>query len=190
MPVPMDLINTLADLYPETRDARALWERAGGRGREVESNPNARDLWQRLWRQSSQGASVTPEALLKAALADNENNAVLKGALLTVQTEHQAPVTTRAPIDQGVAPELELAALLSSLFSAAELRIFLYHLPGGRELDNALPGAVTPLSELSHEASKLLIKRGHLGDGLFKALLGERPGRAADIEAVKRRLVQ
>ncbi|MBK9645990.1 MAG: hypothetical protein IPO67_12700 [Deltaproteobacteria bacterium] len=188
MPVPMDLINTLADLYPETRDARALWERAGGRGREVESNPNARDLWQRLWRQSSQGASVTPEALLKAALADNENNAVLKGALLTVPKIQQAPVITQAETPQGRRP-VELAALLSSLFSAAELRIFLYHLPGGRELDNALPGAVTPLSELSHEASKLLIKRGHLGDGLFKALLGERPGRAADIEAVKRRLV-
>ncbi|MBK6580404.1 MAG: hypothetical protein IPG17_30430 [Sandaracinaceae bacterium] len=189
MPVPMDLINTLADLYPETRDARALWERAGGRGREVESNPNARDLWQRLWRQSSQGASVTPEALLKAALEDNEHNLVLKGALRALPTIQQALLIMQAQTPQGAAPEVELSELLTSMFSASELRMFLYRLPEGRDLDNALPGAMTPLRELAHEASKLLIKRGHLSAGLFEALLRERPRRAADIEAARRRLV-
>lgn len=72
--LPMDLIDALAEEYPDVRDARALWERAGGRGSEVENVPRPRDLWQRLWVRSTKGASVRPVALLRAALEDLPNS--------------------------------------------------------------------------------------------------------------------
>jgi nucleoside phosphorylase len=75
--LPWDLIEVLAENYPDVRDARALWERAGGKSTEVENIPRARDLWQRLWIRSTQGASVRPAELLKAALEDLPNNTVL-----------------------------------------------------------------------------------------------------------------
>jgi nucleoside phosphorylase len=75
--VPQDLIHVLAEHYPDVRDARALWERAGGKGSEVENVSRPRDLWQRLWVKSTQGASVRPVSLLKAALEELPNNAVL-----------------------------------------------------------------------------------------------------------------
>jgi nucleoside phosphorylase len=75
--LPLDLIQALAELYPDVRDARALWERAGGRRSEVEDVPRPVDLWQRLWGRSMNGASVLPEALLQAALADHPNNKIL-----------------------------------------------------------------------------------------------------------------
>jgi hypothetical protein len=75
--LPLDLIHALAEEYPDVRDARALWARAGGSGSEVENVPRPRDMWQRLWLRSMQGASVRPAALLQAALADRPNNPVL-----------------------------------------------------------------------------------------------------------------
>ncbi|NDV17803.1 phosphorylase [Pseudodesulfovibrio sp. JC047] len=75
--VPVDLIEILAEEYPDTRDARSVWERAGGRKGEVENNPRPKDLWQRLWNKSIQGASVTPKKLLQAALDDLPNNPTL-----------------------------------------------------------------------------------------------------------------
>lgn len=75
---PLELIRTLAQEYPETRDARALWQRAGGRGSEVENIARPEDLWQRLWLRSLQGASARPQAILAAALQDLPGNAVLK----------------------------------------------------------------------------------------------------------------
>lgn len=75
--LPRDLIQTLADAYPDVRDARALWERAGGAASEVENIPRPRDLWQRLWLHSTRGASVRPAALLQAALEDHPHNSVL-----------------------------------------------------------------------------------------------------------------
>lgn len=74
---PADLIHALAEEYPDVRDARALWVRAGGKASEVENISRPRDLWQRLWLHSMQGASVRPVALLKAALDDLPNNPVL-----------------------------------------------------------------------------------------------------------------
>lgn len=75
--IPQDLIEVLANEYPDVSDARALWERAGGKKSEVDNIPRPRDLWQRLWIRSTQGASVRPNALLKVALVDLPNNAVL-----------------------------------------------------------------------------------------------------------------
>lgn len=75
--LPLDLIQTLAELYPDVRDARALWERAGGRGSEIEANPHPRDLWQRVWTRSIQGAAVRPESLLQAAVDDYPGNLLL-----------------------------------------------------------------------------------------------------------------
>ena len=74
---PADQIHALAEEYPDVRDARALWVRAGGKASEVENISRPRDLWQRLWLHSMQGASVRPVALLKAALHGLPNNLVL-----------------------------------------------------------------------------------------------------------------
>jgi hypothetical protein len=67
----------LAEEYPDVKDARALWMRAGGKTSEVENISRPQDLWQRLWMRSTQGASVRPEALLRAALEDLPGNMVL-----------------------------------------------------------------------------------------------------------------
>jgi nucleoside phosphorylase len=75
--IPDDLILTLAESFPDIRDARSLWERAGGRGSELESNPRPRDMWQRIWMRSTQGASVRPIDLLQAALQESPSNALL-----------------------------------------------------------------------------------------------------------------
>lgn len=74
--IPSDLINELAEEYPDVQSARALWQRAGGKGSDVENITRPRDLWQRLWQRSMQGAAARPERLLQAALADLPDNAV------------------------------------------------------------------------------------------------------------------
>ncbi len=76
--IPTDLINVLAEEYPDVQHARALWQRAGGKVSDVENISRPRDLWQRLWQHSMQGASVRPEKLLQAALEDLPDNAVLR----------------------------------------------------------------------------------------------------------------
>lgn len=76
--VPTDLINVLAEEYPDVQQARSLWQRAGGRASDVENITRPRDLWQRLWQRSLQGASARPEKLLQAALEDLSDNAVLR----------------------------------------------------------------------------------------------------------------
>jgi len=75
--IPTDLINVLAEEYPDVQQARALWQRAGGRACDVENLARPRDLWQRLWQRSLQGASARPEMLLQSALEDLPENAVL-----------------------------------------------------------------------------------------------------------------
>ena len=79
--VPMELINTLAELYPESGQARAVWERAGGKGSEVENVSRPQDLWQRLWLRSTRGASVRPSMLLQAAATDAPFNEVIQNHL-------------------------------------------------------------------------------------------------------------
>jgi len=76
--VPLDLIDALAELYPEAGQARAVWERAGGKGFEVESVSRPQDLWQRLWLRSTRGAAVRPGMLLQAVAADAPFNEVIQ----------------------------------------------------------------------------------------------------------------
>ncbi|NOS87979.1 MAG: hypothetical protein HOP34_05465, partial [Methylococcaceae bacterium] len=76
--IPRDLIEVLAEQYPDVRDARALWERAGGKASQVENIPRPFDLWQKLWQFCIQGAVVEPQLLLQEALKDLPNNQVLK----------------------------------------------------------------------------------------------------------------
>ena len=67
----------LAEHYPEVRDARALWLRAGGRAAEVENISRPFDLWQNLWRRSVQGAAAQPQALLREVQQDYPINPVV-----------------------------------------------------------------------------------------------------------------
>lgn len=83
--LPMDLIELLADNYPDTADARSLWERAGGRRRDVENNPRPVDLWQRVWIRCEQGAIVTQFELLQAVLLDFPNNKIIQKYLSQFQ---------------------------------------------------------------------------------------------------------
>ncbi len=75
--LPRDLLEFLADNYPDVRDARALWQRAGGRGAEVENISRPFDLWQNLWRRSVQGAAAQPKALLCEVQQDYPGNSVV-----------------------------------------------------------------------------------------------------------------
>jgi hypothetical protein len=75
--LPLDLIDFLADQYPDVPDARALWERAGGKRRDIENIPRPRDLWQRIWIHSTHGALVTPQALLNTVLEEYPGNAII-----------------------------------------------------------------------------------------------------------------
>lgn len=85
--LPLDLIELLADNYPEISEARTLWERAGGRRRDVENITRPVDLWQRIWIQCEQGAIVTPLALLEAVLSDFPNNKIVQKYLTQYHAE-------------------------------------------------------------------------------------------------------
>lgn len=76
--VPRDLIEFLADEYPDVGDARALWVRAGGRAGQIPTTTRSFDLWQRLWAQSVNGASARPCSILEQALHDFPDNAVVQ----------------------------------------------------------------------------------------------------------------
>lgn len=79
--LPDDLINFLAEEYPDATEARSVWERAGGKRSEVESFSRPKDLWQRIWKRSMQGASVSPRKLLETALEDTPNSSILQNYL-------------------------------------------------------------------------------------------------------------
>jgi nucleoside phosphorylase len=72
-----DLIEVLSEEYPDVRDARAVWIRAGGKGAEIENISRPKDMWQKIWLRSTQGASVTPKALLISAASDLPNNSII-----------------------------------------------------------------------------------------------------------------
>lgn len=74
---PRDLIEFLAENYPDVREARAVWQRAGGRAAEVENNPRPFDLWQHLWKRSVQGALARPRVLLLAVQQDYPSNPLI-----------------------------------------------------------------------------------------------------------------
>lgn len=117
--LPRDLIDLLAEEYPDTQSARALWKRAGGSNRQVENISKPGDLWQKLWLRSVRGASVRPAALLRAALAPDElpNNAVLIRHLRSFAPPNSAPPAQRivaaieaAPVDMRQEHTLEILA--------------------------------------------------------------------------------
>lgn len=83
--VPLPLLRLLADNFPDAIHARALWSRAGGAVREVESINRPLDLWQRLWQQSMSGAAARPDALLRAALDELPHNETLVRYLAAVE---------------------------------------------------------------------------------------------------------
>lgn len=80
-----DLIEVLSEEYPDVRDARAVWIRAGGKGAEIESISRPKDMWQKTWLRSTQGASVTPKALLMSAASDLPNNSIINHYLSLYQ---------------------------------------------------------------------------------------------------------
>ncbi|CAG9298181.1 phosphorylase family protein [Celerinatantimonas diazotrophica] len=71
------LIDVLAEEYPDPRDARALWQRAGGKSYDIENVPRPRDLWQKIWQKATQGAIVTPAKLLAQVASELPNNDVI-----------------------------------------------------------------------------------------------------------------
>ncbi|MCE9780950.1 phosphorylase family protein [Shewanella algae] len=71
------LINVLAEEYPDVQDARSLWQRAGGKPYEIENICRPRDLWLKIWKKSTQGACVTPVQLLTEAASELPNNDVI-----------------------------------------------------------------------------------------------------------------
>lgn len=76
-----DLLELLAEEYPEITQARALWKRAGGKNNELASNPYPRDMWLNIWNRSLNGASVTPTSLLLEVKKDYPENKVVIAAL-------------------------------------------------------------------------------------------------------------
>jgi hypothetical protein len=105
---PPELIDVLAEEYPDVRDARAVWVRAGGRNGEVENNPRPRDLWQNLWLRSIRGASVRPAALLKTVLEDLPHNTTVIAQLATLAS----PVDSAAA--RHVVERIETAGMLDT----------------------------------------------------------------------------
>ncbi|MDP2312199.1 MAG: hypothetical protein Q8P41_04785 [Pseudomonadota bacterium] len=105
MSTSVDLIAVLAEEYPDVRDARAVWVRAGGRNSEVENIPRPRDLWQNLWLRSLRGANVRPAAVLKVALEDLPNNSTLIGQLATLARPADAAAALRVVESFEAAPE-------------------------------------------------------------------------------------
>jgi tetratricopeptide (TPR) repeat protein len=82
-----------------------------------------------------------------------------------------------------------LVDLFLSLFSEAELRMFLRALPAGEALAPHLPAGPASLSLLAFEAVSLLERHGRIDTALFQRLHHERPGRRADIDRVARLLL-
>lgn len=74
--LPIDLLQALANAYPDPSSVRSVWERAGGQASDVENIARPQDLWQRLWVRSTQGARVRPIDLLRVVHSDLPGNAI------------------------------------------------------------------------------------------------------------------
>ena len=81
-----------------------------------------------------------------------------------------------------------LYKLLLELFTADELRLFLRRLPYERDLTAELPSGAVSLAQLVYEATELLYRHGLVDAALFRALVQERPGRAALVGEVAQTL--
>lgn len=73
-----ELIAFLAEEYPDTVDARAVWKRAGGANSDIASNPRPKDMWLNIWQKSINGAVVTPINLLEIIANDYPENKLIK----------------------------------------------------------------------------------------------------------------
>ena len=81
-------------------------------------------------------------------------------------------------------PNLKLHALISSLFTAPELRAWVWLHDAARPVHDALPGEVASKDELVQALLVGLTHRGLINDALFGALVAVRPLREAEIRAV------
>ncbi|MCK6516916.1 SUMF1/EgtB/PvdO family nonheme iron enzyme [Myxococcota bacterium] len=81
-------------------------------------------------------------------------------------------------------PNLKLHALISSLFTAPELRAWVWLHDAARSVHDALPGEVASKDELVQALLVGLTHRGLINDALFGALVAVRPLREAEIRAV------
>jgi formylglycine-generating enzyme required for sulfatase activity len=81
-------------------------------------------------------------------------------------------------------PALKLHALISSLFTAPELRAWVWLHDAARPVHDALPGEVASKDELVQALLVGLSHRGLINDALFGALVAVRPLREAEIRAV------
>jgi hypothetical protein len=77
-----------------------------------------------------------------------------------------------------------LVELLTSLFTAEELRRFAAYLPGGNVVV-ALPSGTASLESLAFEMVQALDRRGQINGDFFARLEEERPGRKTEIARVR-----
>jgi len=77
-----------------------------------------------------------------------------------------------------------LTRLLLAMFSADEIRRFFGYQPGGSSFVANLPGPTSSPVAVAQAAADQLIRHGMLTRSLRDALVAERPGRAAEIDAV------
>ncbi|WP_428262525.1 TIR domain-containing protein [Haliangium sp.] len=81
-----------------------------------------------------------------------------------------------------VSKEAALVEFCVSAFTTLELRMFLRHLPGGKELVASLPNADNvSLLIYADKAVERLLERGMIDAGFFDQMRAQRPGRADDI---------
>ncbi len=97
--------------------------------------------------------------------------------------------STREENRPRVAPTDELVHLLTSLFEVEELRRFVRTLSDGASLDASLPGPPVSLNNFASAVVELLRRYGRLDTELFDRLIEVRVGRRADIERIRRHLL-
>lgn len=81
-----------------------------------------------------------------------------------------------------------MATLLASLFTTSELRMWIATLRDGERMRMLLPSESSSQVGLADEAARLLHRFGAIDEALFDSLRIERPGRVAEIEAVRTEL--
>lgn len=80
-PKSTEIIEYLADLYPNFEETQVLWEQAGGRLSDLEAKSRPLNRWHTIWKKVNQGAQVTPQALLQAIYKEYPHNSVIKSLL-------------------------------------------------------------------------------------------------------------
>jgi hypothetical protein len=95
-----------------------------------------------------------------------------------------SPRPGRSSPMRGGNPHAQMTSLLLDCFSPSELRRFVRYLPGGVDLDGALPGATVSASELASATVDTLRRHGRINRDLRDRLRAERPRKADEIDAV------